>query len=167
MEGQSEEQRAKAAYHWLRVSPLLTIPTLAVLAGFNIPSNLCAQLTGLCHPNIFTSLDLIGGVLLSGLWHLTLLRFVNDPESEFVRRHGRQALTYAGIRTSIALGAVTLDYFTGMSGVFSCFAVAFLIILWGGNTKNGLQEIAQELKTDEPSPVPQAMEAASAASNTV
>ncbi len=165
MEGQSEEQRAKAAYHWLRVSPLLTIPTLAVLAGFNIPSNLCAQLTGLCHPNIFTSLDLIGGVLLSGLWHLTLLRFVNDPESEFVRRHGRQALTYAGIRTSIALGAVTLDYFTGMSGVFSCFAVAFLIILWGGNTKNGLQEIAQELKTDEPSPVPQAMEAASAASN--
>ncbi|MBE0683035.1 MAG: hypothetical protein IH589_14085 [Anaerolineales bacterium] len=158
MEKRTEEQRAKSAYTWLRVSPLVTLGTLILIAGYNLPSNLCAKLTGLCQYNIFTHLDIIGGILISALWHLNLLRFVNDPESKFVRRHGKKALTFAGIRTAIALGAVLLDYFAGVNGVFSFFAVALLVMLWGGNTKIGLEEIEKELRLFSSNTAPQPVE---------
>ncbi|MBE0672957.1 MAG: hypothetical protein IH588_20455, partial [Anaerolineales bacterium] len=149
MQKQSEEQRAKAAYNWLRVSPLATLLTLAYVAGTNLPSNICAELTGLCQYNIAGQVDIIAGILISALWHLTLLRFANDSDSEFVRRHGRRALMYAGVRTVIPLSASLLDALLNLGGALACCSIPILIILWGTNTKAGLREIASELGTDK------------------
>ena len=158
MQKQSEEQRAKTAYNWLRISPLATLLTLASVTGIDIPSIICGGFGGACDFAVISRLNFILGVLVSGLWHLTLLRFVNDPESEFVRKHGRRALTFAGIRTAIPLAAIILDYFLGAEGALACWSIPLLFIMWAANTKAGLKEIATELGTVEPSENVQAAE---------
>ncbi len=155
MQKQTEAQRAKAAYNWLRVSPLATLLTLVVVTGMNIPAAVCRAYTERCDSNAFASLNFVIGILISGLWHLTLLRFVNDSESEFVRKHGRRALTFAGIRTVIPLGAVIFDFFVGTQWLMACLSIPILLILWAANTKTGLKSISEELKTNEPDTNPQ------------
>lgn len=148
----SEERLAKAAYNWLRASPLLTIPTLyfsimLILATWDDAFYNCTPYNS----QYCTTLNLIpslAGVIISGLWHLILLQYVNNKDSEFVRRHGREALKFAGIRTATALATVGLDYFLGTSGVLSCIAVIVLFVLWLMQTRIGLEKITKELEAD-------------------
>lgn len=85
------------------------------------------------------------GVLVSAFWHLLLLQYVNNQESELVRKHGRQALIYAGIRTGIAFGAALLEALTGASGVIACLSIPILMLLWFFNSSAGYKEVERDL----------------------
>lgn len=140
----SEERLAKAAYNWLRVSPFVTILTLFFVYNFNIASLFCNVLV--CDYNTTDMLNLAFGVLGSALWHLILLQYVNNKDSEFVRKHGRQALVYAGIRTAVPLGGVALAYFSSDSGVIACLVVLVLLLLWFTLPAMGTSQIKRELE---------------------
>ncbi|MBI5823464.1 MAG: hypothetical protein HZB18_05500 [Chloroflexi bacterium] len=162
MQKPSEEQRAKAAYNWLRASPILTVSTFLLIAGMDFASYLC---NGTCSYKTTSAINYMLGILFSALWHLLLLQYANDRESEFVRKHGRRALASAGIRTAVPLGAALVDYSVGAGGLLACWSIPVLIILWGGNTKTGLQEIAKELGGNEPAVHPQPAKTTQTSSN--
>jgi len=141
----TERRLARAAYEWLRISPLATLPTLFIIYHLDFAVQIF-------HPDVFNYSNVFGyanllfGVVVSGLWHLNLLRYVNNPESEFVRRYGRKALKLAAIRTAIPVTAIMFDYLVSGNGVFSYIAViVLLLILWSGGTKAGLVDIDREL----------------------
>ncbi|MDP1548063.1 MAG: hypothetical protein Q8L87_18790 [Anaerolineales bacterium] len=145
MQKPSEERLARSAYSWLRVSPIVTVTTFFFIVGMGIGSTICSTPSLTCRGEIADSLNFIFGVLGSALWHLVLLQYVNNKDSAFVRKHGQQALIYAGIRTAVPLGAVILDFIAGASGAFACWSIPVLIILWFFQTKTGLEKIKQEL----------------------
>lgn len=127
---ENEFKLAKAAYNWLRVSPLLTLPTLFIAASMGIGWTVCGSALFECGYNGVDSVNILIGVIASGLWHLLLLQYVNNGESEYIRKHGRRALAQAGIRTGVAAAAVLLDLFLGSGGCFIAAAGILLVFLW-------------------------------------
>jgi len=114
-----ENQIASDWYIWLWVSPLLTIPTLGILLGFALASE-----NNVGNVQILLPLAVLG----SALWHLILLYPALKGRTEFTCWHGRQALILAGVRTLVALLAVTP---AGAGNyAFTAFGVPILILLW-------------------------------------
>lgn len=150
----SEEKLAKAAYQWLRISPLPTIFTLYIVSSVGIGDWLCINLPscrynfGLLYNQVAFYINISLGVLVSACWHLTLLQYVNNPESEFVRRHGKQALTYAGVRTAVAFFGVVADYFLNSGGGLACITIIILLILWFALPNLGMEKIKKELEAN-------------------
>lgn len=150
----SEERLAKGAYDWLRVSPLLTVFTLYIVASLEIGKKICYRAISVCDPeftftNTFANSINIGlGVLVSACWHFILLQYVNNKDSEFVRRHGKQALTYAGIRTAIAFFGIVVDFFLNADGGLACITIIVLLILWFTFPNVGMKKIKKELEAD-------------------
>jgi hypothetical protein len=153
MQKPSEERLAKAAYNWLRISPVVTVITLFIIAGMDPAQYICGdywnwESTSHCDYQIAENINFAFGILGSALWHLVLLQYVNNKDSEFVRKHGRQALIYAGIRTAVPLGAVAFNSITYDSGLFSCLAIGILLILWFALPNAGMTQIKRELEND-------------------
>jgi hypothetical protein len=153
MQKPSEEKLAKAAYNWLRASPVVTLLTLFMIVSMDIAQYICGdywswESVSRCDYQIAENINFAFGVLGSALWHLVLLQYANNKDSEFVRKHGRQALVYAGIRTAVPLGAVVLNFLTGESGLFSCLAIGTLLILWFALPNTGMAQIKRELEND-------------------
>ena len=146
----SEEKLAKAAYNWLRISPILTIPTLLFVNGFDIAYSICENVIITCQSDYArqTSINLGLGVLVSACWHLLLLQYVNNKDSEFVRKHGKLALTYAGIRTVFAFLGIVADFLLGAEGNFACIIIIILFILWIALPNTGLEKIKKELEAN-------------------
>ncbi|NJN80034.1 MAG: hypothetical protein HC797_05950, partial [Anaerolineales bacterium] len=148
MQKPSEERLAKAAYNWLRISPIVTITTLFIVTNMGLNSLFCNGNLYACSYGNESLINIGIGVLVSALWHLLLLQYVNNKDSEFVRKHGKQALTYAGIRTAIAFTGVLLDYFAGSNGSLDCVTIIILLIFWVAQTNAGLEKIKKELEED-------------------
>jgi hypothetical protein len=105
-----ERKNAKNVYRWLWFSPLLTVPTIAILMLSN-----------------FSEFGI--SVLLTGLWHLVLLVPVLNKKDEFVQWHGRQALSLAIVRTIVPFGILTLLEEDGL-----LLTIPILLLIWlGGN----------------------------------
>ncbi|HCK65721.1 MAG TPA: hypothetical protein DHW49_05600, partial [Anaerolineae bacterium] len=149
----SEERLAKGAYNWLRISPLLTIITLYIVASFGIGDEICYSNLSLCGEYDYYSpiagyINVGLGVLVSACWHLILLQYVNNKDSEFVRKHGKQALTYAGIRTAVAFFGVLIDYLLNGDGSLACFIIMILFLLWLALPNLGMEKIKKELEAN-------------------
>ncbi len=121
MQKRTEKQLAKDAYSWLRASPLLTVITYFFLYSF--------------------SNNHIIAILGSALWHLLLLQYINNKESDFVRWHGRQALGLAGIRTLLPLTFLFLDKIVQSDGCLYSWVIVVLIFLWLVNTPWGNKQV--------------------------
>ena len=132
MDKAKEIQLAKAGYNWLKASPILTVFTLFFVAAIDIGYGLCGDMLA-CNGEDTAYINYGIGILISAAWHLLLLQYVNNPESEFVRMHGQRALTQAGIRTGVAFFGIVLDWLLGASGVFACLAIVVLLIIWTVN----------------------------------
>ena len=108
---------ALKAYRWLWLSPVFTILTLIFV--------------------YFLTYSSFSAIFISALWHLLLLRYVNDRTSDFVRWHGRQALMLAGIRTLIPLLFVIVGGNYALERSFWPFilllAAYFIGNIWGVN----------------------------------
>jgi hypothetical protein len=108
------EKSARGVYRWLWRSPLLTIPTLALL--------------------LFADVTISIAVLASALWHLLLLRqaLAKHP---YVRWHGRQGLLLAGLRTAFSLGYALLFYSEGslMTAIWILSTIWLAGNIWGQN----------------------------------
>ncbi len=145
MPNDTDRKSARGAYKWLRFSPLLTIPTLLFIIlsspGYSL---LCSSNFSNCNSDLSNTLSNSLGVIGSALWHLILLQYVNNKNSEFIRRHGRQALKHAGIRTGLALFAALAGFFNG-AALISLLIIPVLFILWVINSNNGYKEIDKEL----------------------
>ena len=133
MDRPTEIRLAKAPYSWLGISPILTIGTLFMIASSQVGDSICDSGNFICDYDTGTYIGFAIGILVSALWHLILLQYVNNKESEFVRSHGRRALTQAGIRTGVALIGLALDWFLGADGGFACVAIIALLIIWALN----------------------------------
>ena len=109
-----EREQASMWYRWLWLSPLLTVPTLIAFAS----SEIAYSLPGIEYE--------VFAVLGSALWHLFLLIPARNKESAFVRWHGRQALTLAGLRTIVPL------YFVLKFGIDfeTLLFIPVLILIW-------------------------------------
>lgn len=125
-----ETQLAKAPYSWLGISPILTVGTLFLVASTGVGDSICNSGVILCDYDAGMYISFAIGILASALWHLTLLQYVNNKDSDLVRAHGQRALTQAGIRTGVALIGLALDWASGASGGFVCFAIIVLLIIW-------------------------------------
>lgn len=155
MQRPSEEhiKLARSAYQWLRLSPVATLTTLFISYSILSPlfNQICTSIPTCRNLNI-DGFTLVAAVLISGLWHLTLLQYVNRPESEFVQKHGRQALTYAGIRTVVALAASILSFIGEVGFALLCIAIFVIFILWLTQTNSGLAQIKREIGDEEEIP---------------
>jgi hypothetical protein len=156
MTNNSEKRSAKGAYSWLRFSPLLTIPTLIIVfikivsLGF-YPD--CRPLQDNCNPYLAEYIAGLIGVLCSALWHLVLLQYTNNKDSEFIRKHGRKALKYAAIRTAIVLIFIVLDFVTISNGTIVLWSIPILIVLWFLNSGPGYAEIDLEPGIETGNPI--------------
>jgi hypothetical protein len=151
MDAKTEIRLAKAPYNWLRISPILTVLTLFFVASSNIGYSLCNSTLFACGSADEIYINFGIGVLVSSLWHLLLLQYVNNKDSEFVRKHGRSAFTSAGVRTAVALSGVVLDWVTNASGGFACIFITILLILWAINqtTKQDIKEMEETSRSSE------------------
>ncbi|MEN9562431.1 MAG: hypothetical protein RIR73_675, partial [Chloroflexota bacterium] len=141
---EKELRLARGSYNWLRASPLLTIPTLVFIINLDLGGALCNLASSNCDYTVSNLLTNVFGVTLSAVWHLLLLQYVNNTESEFVREHGRKALTHAGIRTGVALlGAVLTSFVFG--GSISCIIFIVLAILWISNNSQ-VKQMDEDIK---------------------
>ncbi len=109
MQKPSEERLARAAYNWLRASPIVTAPTFLFIVGMDIASSICGDFFGMCRFGVADTLNYTFGVLGSALWHLVLFQYTNNKDSAFVRKHGQQAANYAENRTANPLGGENLS----------------------------------------------------------
>ncbi len=107
-----EIKTAQKWYRWLWLSPILTLPTWGIFYII-FYSNSRTSLSGSILP-----------VLISGMWHLILLKPATDKTSKFVRWHGRQALLLAGIRTFLPIIFIYRDD----NGFLD--AIPFIGIIW-------------------------------------
>ncbi len=128
-----EIRYARGAYNWLRVSPLLTIPTLYIAASIFFQLDICSNFGLVCSYSVDEAISYGGGVIVSALWHLLLLQYVNHKNSEFVREHGRIALTHAGIRTGAALVTAGMSIFLFGASCVLLIGIVILIILWANS----------------------------------
>lgn len=151
MDRPTEIRLAKAAYSWLNVSPILTVGTLFFIASMGIGDAICDNGTIICGYDARTYIGFAIGVIVSALWHLILLQYVNNKDSEFVRSHGQRALTQAGIRTGVALFGVALDWFANSDGGISCIAIIILLVIWAVNVTQSKRWVEESFKLlDEP-----------------
>jgi hypothetical protein len=138
--------RARNWYLWLWLSPLLTLPTLAIVAGFDPGYEwICGGHWASCNFGLRYGVTGLLAALLPALWHLTLLIPARDKEAPLVRWHGRQALVLAGVRTAIAC-ALGLSYGAiRHDGIFSrsLLAVPLLIVVWFAGTIWGQRQAAR------------------------
>lgn len=153
MQKPSEERLAKAAYNWLRVSPVVTVITLFIITAMDPAQYICGnywnwESTSRCSYQFAENINYAFGILGSAAWHLILLQYASNKDSEFVRKHGRQALIYAGVRTAVPLGAVIFSSLTGDNSTFSCLAIGILLILWFALPNAGLAQVKRELESD-------------------
>jgi ABC-type multidrug transport system fused ATPase/permease subunit len=149
MQKPSEERQAIRAYNWLRASPFLTIPTLLLISSLDLGESFCDNFLSACNYEFVSYINYTFGVLGSALWHAAILfQYANNKDSAFVRRHGQQALIYAGIRTAVPVIAIVLDYFSSTSGALACVAILILMMLWFSHTKIGLERVKRELEED-------------------
>ncbi len=135
MDQSKEMRRARSAYDWLKISPIVTVGTLFFIASLNIGDSLCGSSIIYCGYSDITYLNFLIGVVVSALWHLVLLYYAIDKESGLVREHGRKALIQAGIRTGVAVFCVVLDWSLDAGGGFACFAVVVLLMIWAINAR--------------------------------
>ncbi|MBI5964277.1 MAG: hypothetical protein HY863_12435 [Chloroflexi bacterium] len=144
MSSGTDRQSARGAYHWLRASPLLTIPTLIYLWQFGaaLPCSIYDRLCGGYRYEFLSGA--IFGIFGSSLWHLILLQYIKNKNSEFIRKHGRQAFKYAVIRTALVFLMVMLGLITDMEEL-SLWVIPILVGLWIANSYNGYREIDKEL----------------------
>jgi len=147
MDRAKEYRLAKAGYDWLKASPILTIGTLFFVASMDIGSTVCYNIVCTGYDSAMYINNGLG-VLASALWHLLLLQYVNNKESELVRAHGQRALTQAGIRTGVALFGVALDWMTGASGGFICTAVIILTVIWTVNATQSKRWVEEDIKLE-------------------
>lgn len=138
----SEEVKlAKEAYGWLRLSPLITVFTFVlvfVAAYSSLPSDNSELYTS--HPGLFsfyipTAIAILG----SALWHLRLLSFIRNRDSDFVRWHGRQALLLAGIRTATCLLFLAIDAVSGYALFY--WVILVLIFMWAFMSSWGNRQV--------------------------
>ncbi|MBN8657832.1 MAG: hypothetical protein J0M11_19020, partial [Anaerolineae bacterium] len=127
---EKELSLAKAPYNWLRVSPIVTIATLFFVASFGIGSAVCYGDLFSCSSDDEMYINIGVGILVSAIWHLLLLQYANNKDSEFIRIHGRRALTFAGIRTAIAILIIVFDWILGTGGALICPGIAILLVVW-------------------------------------
>lgn len=146
----AELRLAKAPYNWLRVSPIVTIVTLLFVASFGIGSALCNSDLFACSSEDEMYINVGIGILVSAAWHLLLLQYVNNKESEFVRTHGERALTFAGIRTAIAVISILFDWILGTSGGLICLGITALLVIWAiqQSTPKDIKDRENALKQD-------------------
>lgn len=130
MDRQTEIRLAKAPYNWLGISPILTIGTLFFITSMGPGEAICSDGAIICDYDTGTYLSSAIGIIVSALWHLILLQYVSNKNSEFVRSHGQRALTQAGIRTGIAIIGIALDWSINADGGFVCAAIIALLIIW-------------------------------------
>ena len=131
-----EYQQAKKVYRWLWWSPLLTVPTLNFLTDWG---------------------SMAAAVLISALWHLTLLKPAQNEDSAFVRWHGKQALALAGLRTAIPL-FFAVFYDLDLVFIPILIAVWFFGNLWGQNqAARGNCSLARWLGHEDELPGPPAI----------
>ncbi len=130
--------RAKNWYFWLWLSPLLTLPTLGIVAAANPGYEWLCQSYRSCNWAIAERVTILVAVIASSLWHLILAVPAREKEAPFVRWHRRQALLLAGIRTAIPL-ALGLSF--GTTGFF--LAVPILIGIWFVGTLWGHRQAAR------------------------
>jgi hypothetical protein len=116
-----EHEQAKKIYRWLWWSPLLTIPTLLILMSWNPGHEYYC-----CNNAIEERITGIVAVIGSALWHLTLLKPSRNKENFFIRWHGKQALTLAGLRTAIPLA---FAFLYGFELEILC-SIPILIVVW-------------------------------------
>ncbi|MBM3123567.1 MAG: hypothetical protein FJZ87_00670 [Chloroflexi bacterium] len=144
MDTSPEIRLARAAYGWLRISPLLTGFTFFLIWGMDPGGFVCGEIDCAYGDSLYFSL--LAAVLGSALWHLILLQYLNHKTSQFVRKHGRSALLLAGFRTSVPLGLLILDFLADANGLLlGCTAIPILILLWAVNTTSGYKDINREL----------------------
>ncbi|MBI2330754.1 MAG: hypothetical protein HYU84_00990 [Chloroflexi bacterium] len=155
MDREKEIRLAKASYSWLGISPILTIGTLFLIVSMGIGDSICDSGAITCYYNTDTYISFAIGILASALWHLTLLQYVNNKDSEFVRSHGQRALTQAGIRTGVAMFGVALDWFANADGGIACIAIIILLVIWAVNVSQSKHWV----KSDNP-PVTESMKTA-------
>ena len=122
-----EIKTARNWYWWLWLSPLLTLPTLGLIISNELYSS------GTSNTQIFYT-----GVFVSALWHLILLIPARNPSSKFIRWHGWQALTIAGIRTITAFLVVLLGNSDG-----SVIVIIFMILVWFFGTIFGMVQASR------------------------
>jgi len=124
-----EIKTAKDWYKWLWFSPVFTIPTLLSLYSNNYDYKLKRILcpSGSCSPFLKYTMPFVILYLVSALWHLILLKPALDKESKFVRWHGRQALSLAGIRTFVPIG-LTLLVNNEEDGFI--YSIPILLLIW-------------------------------------
>jgi hypothetical protein len=139
MKKRTEKQIAKGAYSWLRGSPILTVFTFYFLISLDLGSGSCEAFS--CSRNTSDFINFLIGILGSSLWHLLLLQYVNNKESDFVRWHGRQALALAGIRTIVPIAFLSVDYALESDGCLFAWVIPVLIILWLVNTPWGNRQV--------------------------
>ena len=130
MDRQTEIRLAKAPYNWLGISPILTIGTLFFITSMGPGEAICSDGAIICDYDTGTYLSSSIGIIVSALWHLILLQYVSNKNSEFVRSHGQRAITQAGIRTGIAIIGIALDWSFNANGGFVCAAIIALLIIW-------------------------------------
>ena len=112
-----EIKTARNWYWWLWLSPLLTLPTLLTI----LFESLWYETT--------TPSQAVTGVLISGAWHLILIKPTTHKTSRFVRWHGWQALVLAGVRTTIALLIGIIS-----ASIAQTFLILGLVAIWFGGT---------------------------------
>lgn len=130
---QTEARLAKSAYDWLRISPFPTLITLFFVASWDAGESICSLFLSndACWYTYGDYFDFCLGVLVSGLWHLTLLKYANNTESGFVRGHGQNALTLAGVRTGVAfLGVALAGFLQDFGSVLIVLTIFILFVLW-------------------------------------
>jgi hypothetical protein len=148
MDVNKEKQLARGPYLWLRASPLLTVFTFYLVSNFG-PADIFCTGNFKCDYNVSSMINALIGVLVSALWHLILLQYIRGDRGDLVRKHGMQALMYAGIRTAIPLGVVILDMILGAGGLLACWTIPILIILWVVNSNTGLKQVELDFPGSE------------------
>lgn len=146
MENKNEIRLAKASYNWLNISPIMTIGTLLLVSSMGFGDKICNSNTIICDYDTSLYISFAIGIFISALWHLILLQYTTNKNSDFVRSHGRRALTQAGIRTGIAIIGLGLDWASNADGGFACVAMIALLIIWVINVTQSKRWIEEDAK---------------------
>ena len=139
MQRPSDKRLSKSAYDWLRVSPLATVTTYAFLSAADLGDGICNVIP--CSYRVDFYLSALIALLGSALWHLNLLKYINNKDSEFVRWHGLQAALIAGIRTLIPILFLIADFLFESGGYTFCISVPALLVVWMTATPWGNKQV--------------------------
>jgi hypothetical protein len=135
-----ERKKAASWYWWLWLSPLLTIPTLALFLALDLGYDVvCRGYWSTCDHGAAGQVTVLVAVVASALWHLVLLGAIRNKEYPFVRWHGRQALLLAAVCTMVPLGFGLA--FGASLGVLLFNPVQ--IVVWFGGTLWGQRQAAR------------------------